>query len=285
MRLSNQQPSGIVAKSFTTWSITPKDLGVSSRKVNYWKSQSLLPYFGGGAHLRMNIFQAMWFAVVDELTSLGVSSEKVFDLGKFIWKDSPAFDLLIGWVESTPNTRVDKAEIERMKLSAKDPIWRISIDQEINHFTLGLIKLFHVRTRQFDFNFFPQSNRWCFTGVVLNDETFEPKAFEQEPRIVIPLAAKFYALIAKELLTTGEASPLLEENLSEMLDLITRKKPTYVDVVINGWSKEFVCVYETTKSVEEIIRYVSENDIPQGSSLVMTKRNASHYKFQIITKS
>ena len=102
---------------------------------------------------------------------------------------------------------------------------------------------------------------------------------------MIPLAAKFYALIAKELLTTGEASPLLEENLSEMLDLITRKKPTYVDVVINGWSKEFVCVYETTKSVEEIIRYVSENDIPQGSSLVMTKRNASHYKFQIITKS
>ena len=73
MRLSNQQPSGIVAKSFTTWSITPKDLGVSSRKVNYWKSQSLLPYFGGGAHLRMNIFQAMWFAVVDELTSVRTS--------------------------------------------------------------------------------------------------------------------------------------------------------------------------------------------------------------------
>lgn len=285
MRLSNQRISENVAKSFTTWSITPKDLGVSSRKVNYWKSQSLLPYFGGGAHLRMNIFQAMWFAVVDELTSLGVSSEKVFELGKFIWKDSPAFDLLIEWAEITPNAKVNKAEIERMKLSAKDPIERIAIDQEINHFTLGLIKLFHVRTRQFDFNYFPRSNRWCFTDLVLKEETFDRRAFDQEPRIVIPLAAKFYELIAKELLATGEASPLLEENLSEMLDLITRKKPTYVDVVINGQFKEFVCVYETTKSVEEIVRYVSENDIPQGSSLVMTKRNASHYKFQIITKS
>jgi hypothetical protein len=55
--------------------------------------------------------------------------------------------------------------------------------------------------------------------------------------------------------------------------------------VIHGETKEFVCVYETTKSIEEIIRYVSENDIASGSSLVMTKRNASHYKFQIITKT
>jgi hypothetical protein len=42
---------------------------------------------------------------------------------------------------------------------------------------------------------------------------------------------------------------------------------------------------DVVKSIEEIIRYVSENDIASGSSLVMTKRNASHYKFQIITKT
>jgi hypothetical protein len=136
-----------------------------------------------------------------------------------------------------------------------------------------------------DFNYFPKSNTWAFTGKVLPTAADQYELFEDEPRIVIPLATKFNELIAKELMETGTCNSHIEENLSEMLDIVYRKKPQYVDVVIHGETKEFVCVYETTKSIEEIIRYVSENDIASGSSMVMTKRNASHYKFQIITKT
>ena len=285
MILSNLEKRNQIAMAQTSWGITPKDMGVPSRKVNYWKSQNLLPYIIDGKHLKMNIYQAMWFRVVDKLSEFGVSSELIFKLGKAVWSEQSTFDSNVRREFENPHSKLLPEQKAQLVSLTNDPVGRIALAQEQNAFTDGLASVVGSKPRCMDFNYFPKSNTWAFTGKVLPTAADQYELFEDEPRIVIPLATKFNELIAKELMETGTCNSHIEENLSEMLDIVYRKKPQYVDVVIHGETKEFVCVYETTKSIEEIIRYVSENDIASGSSMVMTKRNASHYKFQIITKT
>ena len=285
MVLSNLEKRSQIAKAQTSWGITPKDMGVPSRKVNYWKSQSLLPHVVEGKHLKMNIYQAMWFRVVDKLTEFGVSSDSIFKLGKTVWSGPSTFGENVRREVEDPHSKLRPEQKAQLLSLTNDPVGRIALDQEQNAFTDGLASLFGSKPRCMDFNYFPKSNSWAFTGTVLSTAADQHEIFEDEPRIVIPLATKFNELIAKELMATGACNSQIDENLSELLDIVYRKKPQYVDVVIHGETKEFVCVYETSKTLEEIIGYVSKNDLPKGASLVMTKRNASHYKFQIITKT
>ena len=70
MRLSNLDIVTKATSAFSTWTITPKDFGVPSRKVNYWKTKGLLPYVEDEKHLKMNIYQGLWFHIIHQLTNL-----------------------------------------------------------------------------------------------------------------------------------------------------------------------------------------------------------------------
>lgn len=284
MGLSNQELFERISLAFEVCNITPRDMGVTSRKVNYWKEQGLLPYVLDGKHLKMNIFQASWFHMVSKLSGLGISSEALKELGLEVWVRRSLFDQQVNAELSDPHSKLSKSEKEGLKAIQRDPIARIDSDRSVNQFTCDIARLFQGGLSRLDFNYFPESNDWEFTGNIL-EYNKEQTQRNEEPRIVIPIASIFYQLIATELINGGNCNPLLDESLSQLLDVVYRKKPKYVDVVIHGATREFVSVHESTKSIEEIIRYVQQNDLSKGSSLVMTRRNANQYTFQIITKT
>jgi mannosyltransferase OCH1-like enzyme len=68
-----------------------------------------------------------------------------------------------------------------------------------------------------------------------------------------------------------------------MLEIVQRKKPKYIEFIINQEQGKFSCVYESSKTMEDIIHYLRNNDLPQGATVAIKKRNASHYVFHIIT--
>jgi hypothetical protein len=241
MKLPKAKKISQNTKAKIIWGITPKDMGVKCHKVNYWKRHNLLPGIIKSQHLKMNIYQAMCFRVVHKLTEFGVSSNLIFKLSETLWP----------------------------------------VDQEKNSFVNDLNSLFGLKPRCMDFNYFPHSNTWAFTGKLFANAEDHDEIKEDEPRIVIPLATKFNELIAKELMETGKLNFIINDNLSEMLNIVYNKKPQYVDIIIDDTTKEFVCSYDSTRSIEDLLRHVSESIIPNGSILIMTKRNANHYQFQI----
>ena len=65
--------------------LLPKHLGISSRKVTYWKERIILPFFTKDKHAKMNISEAVWLFVINELTTLGIDSERLAALAKDVW--------------------------------------------------------------------------------------------------------------------------------------------------------------------------------------------------------
>ena len=128
MVLSNLEKRSQIAKAQTSWGITPKDMGVPSRKVNYWKSQSLLPHVVEGKHLKMNIYQAMWFRVVDKLTEFGVSSDSIFKLGKSVWSGPSTFGENVRREVEDPHSKLRPEQKAQLLSLTNDPVGRIALD-------------------------------------------------------------------------------------------------------------------------------------------------------------
>ena len=142
MGLSNLEIQNQITTAFSIWSIKPKDFGVTSRKVNYWKSKGLLPFVLDEKHLVMNIYQGLWFHIIHKLTNLGVSSDELFKLGKKIWYDNQAYDELLISELNHPHSRLSEHERELLKGIHNDPVLMQTMRQEITDFTLTLTELF-----------------------------------------------------------------------------------------------------------------------------------------------
>jgi DNA-binding transcriptional MerR regulator len=279
MGLSNLEIQNQITTAFSIWSIKPKDFGVTSRKVNYWKSKGLLPFVLDEKHLVMNIYQGLWFHIIHQLTNLGVSSDELFKLGKKIWYDNQAYDELLKSELNNPHSKLSEHEREMVKGIHNDPVLMQTMRQEITDFTLTLTELFVNNKKQIDFNYYPETNDWALTGEI---KDLDPKRVN-EVRIAIPLTDMFNKLIATELNVTGNCSDLFEDTYQDLLEIVQRKRPKYVEFIINEKKGKFSCVYESSKTMEDIIRYLRNNDLPQDASIAINKRNASHYVFHIIT--
>ena len=63
----------------------PKYFGVSSRMVTYWKSKVVLPFFDTGKKGKMNVPQALWVCLIQELSTFGINTTKLAELAKMVW--------------------------------------------------------------------------------------------------------------------------------------------------------------------------------------------------------
>ena len=65
----------------------PKYFGVSSRMVTYWKSKVVLPFFDTGKKGKMNVPQALWVCLIQELSTFGINTTKLAELAKMVWHE------------------------------------------------------------------------------------------------------------------------------------------------------------------------------------------------------
>jgi hypothetical protein len=62
-----------------------KHLGIKSRQVNYWKSKDILPFFEKEKKGFMDMREALWVLIINELSSIGVDTNKLKKLSEDAW--------------------------------------------------------------------------------------------------------------------------------------------------------------------------------------------------------
>ena len=63
----------------------PKYFGISPRMVTYWKAKVVLPFFDTGKKSKMNVPQALWVCLIQELSEFGINTTKLAELAKMVW--------------------------------------------------------------------------------------------------------------------------------------------------------------------------------------------------------
>ena len=285
MGLSKLEFVDAVARTFESHHITPKDLGISSRQVNYWKQSIALPYFQNEKHLKMNVYQGLWLEILHSLTKMGISTKRLNALSRKVWlepRESDYYRNLVRAELDHPTSSIqEKDQFHRI---LEDTLLLETMASEITPFTVGISQLIRTSISLFQFNYFPQSGEWCFSGAIVDPEERGTQRMSREPYVVVPLARLFNDLVSIEIIKSEGDTQLMDIELVEALNLIHQKKPRYVVAAIEGHHQEFQFVYHDTRTLSELIAFLKSNDLKKGSRVLLTLQG-DKWDTQIIVKA
>ena len=77
-----------IAKFLSEQKFTAKDLSVTSRQLNYWKTKDVVPFLKKNRMTILNLSEALYLTLIAELSTIGVETKKLEKLSTSIWINS-----------------------------------------------------------------------------------------------------------------------------------------------------------------------------------------------------
>jgi hypothetical protein len=264
----------------------PKQLEITSRQINYWKERNVIPFFEKEKKGFMDMPQALWMMIINELSNIGINSKRLAKLSHDIWIkpfNEKYADSVIEKIIA--ENKLGKLDIEFLEHTLDfEPIMITLFRKEINPFTdafktclisnRNIVSLIYCpKTGEHSFNF----NNVGLTSDLNN-------LYFGETLITIPLVPLMAKLIGIEI----DKSSLDLEYLSSLENQIRRvlffDKPKFIELVIleDGYSKLFK-ITEQHKKAEELAKFFLTNKLPLGSKILIEPRAQNNYKITITT--
>jgi hypothetical protein len=261
-----------------------KHLGISSRQVNYWKSRDILPFFKKEKKGFMDMQEALWILIINELSNIGIDTKKLNSLSEAIW---------IKPFEEKYADAVFRKIISENKVSEKtkvileqnlnfEPIMETIYRREFNPFTDAFKSYFSSNKSIVSFVYCPRTGEHTFNYNTIGITLDLNNLYYGETLIVIP----FLPLLAKLLGIEIERSNSDLEYLSTVENQIRRvlffDKPKLLEIELqqNGLPK-IIKITEEHKKTEELAKFFLTNNLPAGSKLTIEKRSQGNYKVTI----
>jgi len=275
-----------IANLHSQRTMLPKHLDISSRKVTYWKERDILPFFEKEKHAKMNIPEAVWLYLINELASLGIDYKHLAALAKDVW-DKPRVDgYLDRKLEMLINSPFSKREesskiYENLK---KDEKLKIALLQEINPFTDGIIESILIEKNPLKMFYIPSTGDHHFSTGDIQLPLNLLNHLNELPFICIPLVPIIKKIVSVEFLIVNREFSYLSNAENEIKDIVLYKAPKYVEIVIDNNTLKPLIIREQHKSAEQLAVFFLNNKLPKNARLLIELRSQGNYKITIITK-
>ena len=266
--------------------ILPKHLGISSRKVSYWKEKIILPFFTKDKHAKMNITEAVWLFVVNELTIMGVDSKRLKALAKDVWHKPIEQGYLDVKLDKLIATAVSKkaGTVETYKTLKKDKILKITLKQEINPFTDSVLESVLIKKNPISLFYFPSTGEHYFST---GDKELPLKLLNltnEAPFICIPIMPFVKTIVSIEFNIVQKEFSYLSEIENQIKDIVLYKSPKYIELVVDRDNIAPLVIREQHKGAKQLADFILNNKLPKSSKLLIEPRSQDNYKLTLITK-
>ena len=168
--------------------ISPAQLGVTSRQINYWIDKALVPFVEkqqpkevvlnkmdaliAGENdtktkwIRLNLSQAVWVCIVKDLLSFGVSVEQLTELAKSVWqkpREDKYADTVFKFHINDKMSKLSEETINSLKNILADDVYMEHYYRTIiNPFTDMIKSAFNRETLPHSMLYVPQTNDYEF---------------------------------------------------------------------------------------------------------------------------
>lgn len=268
----------------------PSGLDTTSRQVNFWKINNILPFLPFEQKRGYMTFpEAFWMLIVGELANVGIGAKKIEALSEKIWlvpfKEKYADKVFEEHIKSNKGYLSLEEKEAVLNFLKNDMVMHDVFRKEINPFTDTLKKSI-INKEIYSFYYFPKSEGFLISssGKQYNEEM--NNLVYGETAIVIP-----YYPILKVLLGIDiefDSSKLDLEYLSYIENQIRRlilfDKPKLIELELQ--QDKSIKVYKITeqhKKAEELADFFLKTNLPEGAKLEIHKRSQDNYKVTIKT--
>tara|TARA_B100001063_G_C16765272_1_gene558262 strand:+ start:407 stop:1336 length:930 start_codon:yes stop_codon:yes gene_type:complete len=287
--------------------ISPSKLGVSSRQVNYWIENTLLPFasaqstmenplaeeqlnsFSKPNHkwVRLNLAEAVWACIVKQLFQFKVPLVTIQDLTKKVWqtpREEKYADKVFNYHIKCNPYSLKEEDINMLKYHlADDDLMEHHFRTFINPFT-DMVKNALYRSKiPYTMLYVPDTNDFEFYYGNKSLITDLSSAYVQKPMISIPIIPIIAKVLEVDYFNRKiKKLDYLTDIEKKVRDVVVFKRPKVVDIALGEQNINLVTVTEQHKNKEELSKYILFNKIEKGSTLMVKLRNNDHYVLTLI---
>lgn len=279
--------------------INPSKLGISSRQINYWIKEGLIPFITFNTKenqsnktkwVRLNSAQAVWACIIQELFKLNVAKTSIISLTRQIWQEPRenkyADEVLKTHIESNP-LNLSEENIEQLKNILSDELLMEHYFRTIiNPYTDIIKSALREKQLPYSFVFVPETSEYLLrknSNHLLDDLN---SLYLNHTVISIPLLPILSKILNTEFNDKKKNDLDYLNNIEKQIrDIVVFKKPKVVHIAFDEEHIEPIEITESHKSREKLSQYILQNKIKKGSKLLIDIRSDDNYKITLIKKS
>lgn len=288
--------------------ISPAQLGVTSRQINYWIDKALVPFVKkqqpkevvlnkmdaliAGENdtktkwIRLNLSQAVWVCIVKDLLSFGVSVEQLTELAKSVWqkpREDKYADTVFKFHINDKISKLSEETTNSLKNILADDVYMEDYFRTIiNPFTDMIKSAFNRETLPHSMLYVPQTNDYEFIAGGTELTLGLSSVYLQNPMICLPLAPIISKVLAVDFGNEKKDLTYLSDIEKQIRDIVIFKRPKLIEIAFQDQHIKPITITEQHKSQEELARYILENKIAKGSKLLIEIRSHDNYKLTLI---
>lgn len=269
----------------------PKHLGISSRMVTYWKAKNILPFFQAHRNGRMNIPQAVWLYLIQELSEFGINTTKLSELAHLVWqvpREQGYFkQKLEKAISSLERQNVSDTDgvLKAYKSIIKDRLLLDALGQEINPFVDAVVDSILIDKNPLSFYYFPKSGE-CYVrdGNALISEKLIGMV-KDEAYLCIPLMGFVKSIVSVEFEYVKRDLDYLSQVENQIREIIMFRSPKHIELLVDDDSIKPLIIREDHKKAEQLANFFLNNKLPKTARLLIEPRAQDNYKLTILTKT
>lgn len=268
----------------------PKYFGVSPRMVTYWKAKMVLPFFDSGKKSKMNVPQALWVCLIQELSEFGINTTKLAELAKMVWHEPRQQ----GYFKSKLKRYITKlkredhpsASLTIFESILNDPLLLNFHGMEINPFSDAVIDSILIDKQPMSFYYFPKTGEYHIRN---GNQAITEKLLElinHKPYMCIPLRPLIETIVTEEIQRVKQDKDIayLSQIENQIRELVMYKSPKHIELLVDNEKIRPLIIREDHKKAKQLADFFLNNKLPKTAKLLIEPRAQDNYKLTILTK-
>ena len=266
----------------------PKYFGVSSRMVTYWKSKVVLPFFDTGKKGKMNVPQALWVCLIQELSTFGINTTKLAELAKMVWDEPREKGYFKSKLEKhiafLKKQNIVDSSIDAFEFILNDSKLLSTHGMEINPFSDAVIDSILIDKKPMSFYYFPKTGEYHIRD---GNKAITEKFLEMindKAYMCIPLMPFIEQIVSVEFQRVNKDIAYLSQIENQIREIIMFKSPKYIELLIDNDNIKPLIIREDHKKAKQLADFFLNNKLPKTARLLIEPRAQDNYKLTILTK-
>ena len=266
----------------------PKYFGISPRMVTYWKSKMVLPFFDTGKKGKMNVPQALWVCLIQELSTFGINTTKLAELAKMVWDEPREKGYFKSKLEKhiafLKKQKVADSSLKGFEFILNDSNLLHFHGMEINPFSDAVIDSILVDKKPMSFYYFPKTGEYHIRD---GNKAITEKFLEMindKAYMCIPLMPFIEQIVSVEFQRVKKDIAYLSQIENQIREIIMFKSPKYIELLVDNDNIKPLIIREDHKKAKQLADFFLNNKLPKTARLLIEPRAQDNYKLTILTK-
>ena len=254
----------------------PKYFGISPRMVTYWKSKVVLPFFDTGKKGKMNVPQALWVCLIQELSTFGINTTKLAELAKMVWDEPREKGYFKSKLEKhiafLKKQNIVDSSIDAFEFILNDSKLLSTHGMEINPFSDAVIDSILIDKKPMSFYYFPKTGEYHIRD---GNKAITEKFLEMindKAYMCIPLMPFIEQIVSVEFQRVKKDIAYLTQIENQIREIIMFKSPKYIELLVDNDNIKPLIIREDHKKAKQLADFFLNNKLPKTARLLIEPR-------------